>query len=71
MTFPEFIRLHNLSPAEIKVLKLLKDGAPNRVAAEKLFVVEKTIKFHATNIYKKCKLSGKKDLVIKMAGLEW
>ena len=35
-----------------EVVELLKKGLTNKQIADKLFVCEKTIKFHLTNIYK-------------------
>ena len=42
-----------LSPREIEVLRLVADGATNRVAARQLLVSETTIKTHLLHIYTK------------------
>lgn len=42
-----------LSPREQEVADWIMEGISNREIAEKLFVCEKTIKFHITNIFRK------------------
>lgn len=55
----------SLSPSETRVtIKVSKTGCSNRVAAEDLHVTEKTIKFHLTNIYKKCGVKNRSELVL-------
>jgi DNA-binding CsgD family transcriptional regulator len=41
-----------LSHREAEVVELVAQGLSNKEVADKLFVTEKTIKFHLTNIYK-------------------
>ena len=42
-----------LTPRELEVLSLLADGLPNREIAGKLFVTERTVKFHVGSILTK------------------
>lgn len=49
----DFLNSKNLSDREIDVVNLMVKGHTNREIGEKLFVSEKTIKFHNTNIFKK------------------
>lgn len=45
--------LTELSPREAEVYKMLVKGMTNKAIGEKLFVTDKTIKFHVTAILKK------------------
>lgn len=49
----------NLSNRETEVIELVSKGKKNSVVADELFVTEKTVKFHLTNIYKKMKVSSR------------
>lgn len=57
--FEEYARLANLSTPEgltrreIDVLRLVAQGHSNRIIAEKLYISEKTVKNHLTNIFLK------------------
>lgn len=44
---------NDLTPREMEVLALLADGLPNREIAGKLFVTERTVKFHVGSILDK------------------
>ena len=53
------------TPREIDVIEVVGWGVSNREAAEHLFVSEKTVKYHLTNIYKKTKIKSREQLVVK------
>ena len=57
---------YNLSPREIEVIELVVQGKSNQEAADKLFVVEKTVKFHLTNVYKKMGIKSRAQLIVKV-----
>jgi DNA-binding CsgD family transcriptional regulator len=59
----ELIR-HGLSNREIEVVKWISQGLSNFDASQKLFVSEKTVKFHLTNIYKKLKVKSRAELIV-------
>jgi DNA-binding NarL/FixJ family response regulator len=44
---------HPLSPRELEVLRLLATGATNRAVAEQLFLSERTVARHVSNIFGK------------------
>ena len=50
-----------LTDREIQVLRKVKEGFTNNEIANQLYVSEKTIKFHCTNIYKKLGISGRRS----------
>ena len=54
---------HYLSRRESEVFALIAQGKSNKDAAQVLFVHEKTIKFHLTNIYKKLGITQRNQLV--------
>ena len=57
--------MDNLSSSEQRVFELVIKGLSNREIANKLFVTEKTIKYHLTNIYKELSLKSRSQLIAK------
>ena len=65
--FQEFNRLssdtgedkHGLTKRELEVLELVAKGDNNKSIAEKLFISEKTVKNHLTNIFQKLDVSDR------------
>ncbi len=53
-----------LSNREVEVAELVSKGLANKEVAEKLFVTEKTVKFHLTNIYKKMTIRSRAQLIV-------
>jgi DNA-binding CsgD family transcriptional regulator/PAS domain-containing protein len=53
-------KYYNLTPAEIKIASLVRDGLGNKEIAELLFLSKNTILFHRSNIRKKMGLLNKK-----------
>ncbi|WCO68098.1 AAA family ATPase [Iamia majanohamensis] len=51
-----------LTDAELRVARLVADGATNRAAAAELFVSPKTVEFHLANVYAKLGISSRRDL---------
>lgn len=54
-----------ISPRELEVIALVLQGLSNKQIADKLFVCEKTIKFHMSNIFKKVKVKSRGQLIAK------
>ena len=48
---------HGLTSREVEVVRLLATGATNRAMADELFISEKTVARHLSNIYLKLDLS--------------
>lgn len=57
------------SRAENDVVVYLKMGLSNKEIAERLFVTEKTIKFHLTNIYEKAGVKSRMEFIAKESGI--
>jgi len=66
MTLEQYLttKPHQLSQREAEVAALVSTGLSNREAAVSLFVTEKTVKFHLTNIYKKMGLKSRSQLIV-------
>lgn len=60
----EYLIRKGLSRRESEVASLVAEGLANRKIAERLFVTEKTVKFHLTNIYRKMKLKSRAQLIV-------
>ena len=58
------LRETGLSHREVEVTKVIAKGVTNKEAADQLFVTEKTIKFHLTNIYRKMGVKSRTQLII-------
>lgn len=56
-----------LSTRELEVLPLLLAGQSREQIAKALFISESTVKKHASSIYSKMRVSGKAELISKMA----
>lgn len=53
-----------LSNREAEVAELVTQGLSNKEVANQLFVTEKTVKFHLTNIYKKMNVKSRAQLIV-------
>jgi DNA-binding NarL/FixJ family response regulator len=58
-------RNYNLSPHELRILKLLMNGHNYKTAAAELSVTTHTISFHLQNIYEKLHVNSKTEAVAK------
>lgn len=58
-----------LSGRESEILKFVAMGMSNREIAEKLFLSERTIKAHLTNIFNKLNVASRSEAIVK--GLQW
>jgi len=56
---------YDLTPHEIRILKLLVEGHSYKTAAKQLNVTPSTISFHLTNIYEKLRVHSKTEAVAK------
>jgi len=52
-----------LSKREAQVANKICQGLTNRSIADQLFISERTVKFHCTNIFKKLAVSNRKVLM--------
>ena len=57
-----------ISGAESRVVAYLQQGLSNKEIGEALFVCEKTVKFHLTNIYKAYEVKSRSELLAKLTG---
>lgn len=53
-----------LSRRETQVALEIASGDTNRAIAERLFITEKSIKFHLTNVYRKMQLKNRSQLLL-------
>jgi DNA-binding NarL/FixJ family response regulator len=74
LCFPDCIReiteshtpdgFNDLTPAQLKVLQLLKEGKPSKTMADTIGVTEATIKAHLTTIFRKLGVKNRTQAVI-------
>ncbi len=60
----EALSQKGLSNRESEVAELVSKGLSNKEVASQLFVTEKTVKFHLTNIYKKMGVKSRAQLIV-------
>lgn len=58
------LRQSGLSNRETEVARWVSRGLCNKDVAKRLFVTEKTVKFHLTSIYKKLRIKNRAQLVV-------
>lgn len=58
-----------LSERESEILKLVTSGMSNKEIAEKLFLSQRTVKSHLTNIFNKLNVASRSEAIVK--GLQW
>lgn len=54
---------YRLSKREVEITNLICNGKNSKTIADELFISIKTVNAHLHNIYKKCRISGKHDLM--------
>ena len=64
MGLREELSKRGLSNRECEVAEQIAQGFSNRAAADRLFITEKTVKFHLTNIYKKMNVKSRAQLIV-------
>ncbi len=56
-------QINSLSKREAQVAEKVSEGLTNKSIAEQLFISERTVKFHCTNIFKKMAITNRKMLI--------
>ncbi len=59
----EFVNHYNISTREREIILLLVSGMSNREIGEKLYISPRTVEAHVYNIYRKCSIKNKLELV--------
>jgi two-component system response regulator DegU len=63
--------LHILTKRECQILQLLADGKSNRAVAETLYISEKTVKNHVSNILQKMNVKDRTQAVVSAIRKGW
>ena len=58
-----------LSERELEILAAIAEGLSNQEAARRLYISERTVKWHASNIYSKLQVSNRTEAVAKARSL--
>jgi LuxR family maltose regulon positive regulatory protein len=58
-----------LSQRELEVLVAIADGLSNQEVAQRLYISERTVKWHASNIYAKLQVSNRTEAVSRARSL--
>lgn len=60
---PLKLRPEDLSRREAEIISHVIMGKKSKMIGETLFITEKTVKFHLTNVYKKLKVTDRAELI--------
>lgn len=60
-----------LTPRELEILQFLAQGMNNREIAEALYISDRTVQTHLTNIFAKMQVSSRLEAVLKGIRLGW
>ena len=60
-----------LTPRELEILQFLAQGMSNRDIAEALYISERTVQAHLTNIFAKMQVTSRLEAVLKGIRLGW
>jgi len=55
-----------LSRREKQIIDKVLEGSTNKIIASELFISERTVKFHCSNIYRKKEVPNRATLILKM-----
>lgn len=66
----DMLKGRKLSPREIEVVAQVLRGVSHREVGKALFISEKTVKFHMTNIFQKLQLKNRVQLFVFCHGFE-
>jgi DNA-binding NarL/FixJ family response regulator len=56
----------HITAREQQIINKILDGLPNKKIADELFISERTVKFHCSNIYRKLNTSGRATLIVQV-----
>lgn len=59
-----FLSERGMTKREVEVSALITRGLSNKEIANQLFITDRTVKYHITNIYSKLKLKSRAQLII-------
>ena len=59
----DLVQAMRLTARETEVVRALLDGMTSREAAERLFISQRTVETHVSNIYRKCGIGNRVELV--------
>jgi DNA-binding NarL/FixJ family response regulator len=58
-----FVARFKLTPTEVKIIGLIRQGANTQQLADQLFISQETVKSHRKNIYRKLEISSLQELL--------
>jgi DNA-binding NarL/FixJ family response regulator len=62
----EICSRYQLTNREIEIVQLIRQGVRYKTIGEKLFISERTVNKHVQNIFEKCNVSNKVELIRKL-----
>jgi DNA-binding NarL/FixJ family response regulator len=54
----------NLSRREQQIIDKILESSPNKIIASELFISERTVKFHCSNIYRKLQIGNRATSIL-------
>jgi DNA-binding NarL/FixJ family response regulator len=69
LALPESLRRRGVTAREAEVLRLLGEGAPNAVIAQRLYLSVRTVESHVSSLLRKLDVENRSQLVARSAGM--
>jgi DNA-binding NarL/FixJ family response regulator len=57
--------MYQITPRELDVLRLLAEGLPNKIIADRLQISEHTVKFHVNALMEKLQAQSRTEAVVR------
>jgi DNA-binding NarL/FixJ family response regulator len=57
--------MYQITPRELDVLRLLAEGLPNKIIADRLHISEHTVKFHVNALMEKLQAQSRTEAVVR------
>ena len=68
---PDFLKEHGISSREQEMLQQLIQGKTNRQIADSSFISLRTVETHLYNVYRKCGVENRVELIRKIQGYRY
>ena len=64
---PAFIEDYKISRREVEIVEVIREGLTSRQIGERLFISQRTVEAHIHNIYRKCDVINRVELINKIS----
>ena len=62
-----FVEDYGISRREVEIVEVIREGLTSRQIGERLFISQRTVEAHIHNIYRKCDVINRVELINKIS----